>query len=468
LAPYSEDHLNRTVLLVDDEAEVLAVLEGLGDGLGWQVQHATGHVAALALYEQDRPDVVLLAIGLPGTSGLQFLQQLRSRDADAAVVMLAQQADVGTAVEAMRLGAENFLTKPIDPVHAEATVERACEKAALRRRTRFLARLQTGDPGTDSLGQSALMRELARQVALLASSSTTALLTGEAGTGKGYIALLLHTLSPRARGPFVNIHCAGGSPPFLESEIFGHERGTSNGAREQKRGLVEVADSGTFFVDEVGDLSLELQSRLLELLDGRRFRRIGGTRDIEVDVRLVVATRHDLAASVSEGRFREDLYQRLSGRSLRIPPLRERGRDDIADLAMRLLAELSRRFGHGPVRLHPDALARITEHAWPGNIREMHNVIERALLLSGGAGEIGPALLPPEIASSGNASVTSGADLSLEDVERRHIAVVIEHHGGNRSRAARTLGISRATLYDKLARYGLDQVGRTPRGPRSR
>jgi DNA-binding NtrC family response regulator len=468
LAPHSEDHLNRTILLVDDEAEVLAVLEGLGDGLGWQVQHATGHVAALALYEQDRPDVVLLAIGLPGTSGLQFLQQLRSRDADAAVVMLAQQADVGTAVEAMRLGAENFLTKPIDPAHAEAAVERACEKTALRRRTRFLARLQTGDPGTDSLGESALMRELARQVDLLASSSTTVLLTGEAGTGKGYVALLLHTLSPRARGPFVDINCAGGSAPFLESEIFGHERGTSNGAREQKRGLVEVADSGTFFVDEVGDLSLELQSRLLELLDGRRFRRNGGTRDLEVDVRLVVATRHDLAASVHEGRFREDLFQRLSVRPLRIPPLRERGRDDIADLAMRLLAELSGRLGCGPVRLHPDALARITEHAWPGNIRELHNVIERALLLSGGAGEIGPALLPPEIASRGNASATSGADLSLEDVERRHIALVIEHHGGNRSRAARTLGISRATLYDKLARYGLDQVGRSPRGLRSR
>jgi DNA-binding NtrC family response regulator len=460
--------LNRTILLVDDEAEVLAVLGRFFQRKGWQVQRAAEANGAMALYAQDRPDVVLLDIGLPGLSGLQFLELLRARDADATVIMLTGQADIATAVEAMRLGAENFLTKPIELSHVEAAVERAYEKAALRSRTRFLAELQSGDPATDALGQSLLMRDVAQQVELLAASGTTVLLTGETGTGKGYVAQLLHALSPRARNPFVEVNCAGLSATFLESEIFGHEKGAYTDAREQKRGLFELAHTGTFFLDEIGDLATELQPKLLKVLEGRRFRRLGGTREIEVDVRLVAATNHDLSAAVREGRFREDLFYRLNVLPLRMPPLRERGRDDIADLALRLLAELCRRLGRGPVRLHPDAFARITEYTWPGNIRELRNVIERALLLSGTADEIGSALLPPEIAGRDAPHATEGADLSLEEVERRHIALVVAHHGGNRSRAARSLGISRATLYDKLARYGLDQVGRTPLTPRRR
>jgi DNA-binding NtrC family response regulator len=460
--------LNRTILLVDDEAEVLAVLGRFFQRRGWQVQRAAEADGAMALYAQDRPDVVLFDIELPGVSGLQFLELLRVRDADATVIMLTGQADIATAVEAMRLGAENFLTKPVDLAHVEAAVERAFEKAALRSRTRFLAELQAGDPATDALGGSVLMRDVARQVELLAASGTTVLLTGEAGTGKGYVAQLLHSLSPRARNPFIEVNCAGLSATFLEPEIFGHESGAFTDAREQKRGLLELAHTGTFFLDEIGDLATELQPRLLKVLEGRRFQRLGGTREIEVDVRVVAATNDDLSARVRGGRFREDLFHRLNVLPLRMPPLRERGRDDLADLAMRLLAELSRRLGRGPVRLHPDAFVRITEYAWPGNIRELRNVIERALLLSGAADEIGPALLPPEIAGRVTTSAAEGADLSLADVERRHIALVIAHQGGNRSRAARVLGISRATLYDKLARYGLDQVGRTPAAPRRR
>lgn len=448
--------MNRTILLVDDEPEVLGVLGRFFERRGWQVQHAGDAAGAMSEYERDRPDLVLLDIGLPGLSGMRLLEVLRSRDADATVIMLTGQSDVATAVEAMRLGAENFLTKPVELAHVEAAAERAWEKAELRRRNRFLAERNADVTGSAALGRSPLMRDIARQVELLASTGTTVLLTGETGTGKGYVAQLLHSMSPRTGNPFVEINCAGLSATFLDSEIFGHEKGAFTDAREQKRGLFEVAHTGTFFLDEIGDLSAELQPKLLKLLESRRFRRLGGTREIEVDVRLIAATNHDLQRSVREGRFREDLFYRLNVLPLRLPPLRERGREEIADMAVRVLLDLRRRIGRGPSRISPDALHVLTQYAWPGNIRELRNVIERILLLAAAADEVLPAHLPPEI-SGGNGAVTGGAEaeLTLQEIERRHIARVLAHHDGNRSRAARSLGISRATLYEKIARYGL-------------
>jgi DNA-binding NtrC family response regulator len=464
--------LNRTILLVDDEAEVLGLLGRFFERQGWVVQRAAEATGAMSLYERERPDLVLLDIGLPGLSGLRFLEVLRMRDADATVIMLTGQADVATAVEAMRLGAENFLTKPVELGHLEAAAERAYEKTELRRRNRFLAERQTDVAGTAALGRSPLMRDIARQVELLAESDTTVLLSGETGTGKGYIAHLLHTLSPRALKPFVDINCAGLSATFLDSEIFGHEKGAFTDAKEQKRGLFELAHTVTFFLHEIGDLAPELQPKLLKVLESRRFRRLGGTREIEVDARLIAATNHDLEKNVREGRFREDLFYRLNVLPLRLPPLRERGREEIADLTVRVLLDLRRKVGRGPSRLTADALDVLTRYAWPGNIRELRNVVERVLLLSADAEEVHPAHLPPEIVGgNGTGSGLGGevdADLSLSEVERRHIARALAHHAGNRSRAARSLGISRATLYEKLARYDLDEVGRVRTTPRRR
>jgi DNA-binding NtrC family response regulator len=465
--------LNRTILLVEDEAEVLGLLGRFFERKGWVVQRAAEATGAMSLYERERPDLVLLDIGLPGLSGLRFLEALRKRDADATVIMLTGQADVETAVEAMRLGAENFLTKPVELGHLEAAAERAYEKTELRRRNRFLVERQTDVAGTAALGRFPLMRDIARQVALVAGSDTTVLLTGETGTGKGYIAHLLHSLSPRALNPFVDINCAGLSATFLDSEIFGHEKGAFADAKEQKRGLFEAAHTGTFFLDEIGDLAPELQPKLLKVLECRRFRRIGGTREIEVDARLIAATSHDLEKSVREGRFREDLFYRLNVLPLRLPPLRERGREEIADLTVSVLLDLRRKVGRGPSRLTVDALDVLTRYAWPGNIRELRNVVERVLLLSDDAEEeVHPAHLPPEIVgTNGTGSGLGGeldADLSLSEVERRHIARALAYHAGNRSRAARSLGISRATLYEKLARYDLDEVGRVRPTPRRR
>jgi DNA-binding NtrC family response regulator len=454
--------LNRSILLVDDDPEVLTVLSRFFETKGWQVQRAAEVQGAMDLYDREKPDLVVLDIDLPGLSGLQWLEVLRTRDPDATVIMLTGNADIATAVQAIRLGAENFLTKPIELAHLEAAAERAYEKVELRRRNRFFAERQTENSGLAGLGRTAMMRGIARQIELLAASDTTVLLTGETGTGKGWVAHMLHSLSRRSTAPFVEINCAGLSSTFLDSEIFGHEKGAFTDAKEQKRGLFEVAHTGSFFLDEVGDLAPELQPKLLKVLESHRFRRLGGTREIEVDVRLIAATNHDLEINVREGTFREDLYYRLAVLPLRLPPLRERGRDEIADLAIRLLLDLRRKVGRGPARFTPEALTLFGQNSWPGNIRELRNVLERVLLLSSDAEEVQPAHLPAEILVSSSMSGNGpDADLSLEELERRHIARVLAHHGGNRSRAARSLGISRATLYEKLTRYGLDEVGRT-------
>jgi DNA-binding NtrC family response regulator len=456
--------VTRSILLIDDDPGVLHLLGRFFERKGWTVSHAVDASTAALVYERERPDLVLLDLQLPQISGLQLLEVLRLRDPDATILMLTGHADVATAVEAMRLGAENFLTKPIELPHVEAAVERAYEKVELRRRNRYFAERQSENTGTRALGASPAMRELARQIELLAATEATVLLLGETGTGKGYVAQLIHSLSKRSAAPFVDINCAGLSATFLDSEMFGHEKGAFTDAKEQKRGLLEIAHTGTVFLDEIGDLAFELQPKLLKVLESQRFRRVGGTREIEVDARMIVATNHDLESDARNGRFREDLYYRLAVLPLRLPPLRERGRAEIGDLAMRLLSDLRPRVGVGPRAFSAPALAMVTTYAWPGNIRELRNVIERVLLLAPrGAQEVLPAHLPPEV--RGAAAVLPHGDeieATLQEVEKRHIARVLAHVRGNRSRAARMLGISRATLYEKIDRYELAAVGRPP------
>jgi DNA-binding NtrC family response regulator len=449
--------VTRSILLVDDDPEILSVLTRFFERKGWQVLRASDALTVSELYDRERPDIVLLDINLPGSiGGLKILEVLRARDPDAAVIMLTGQSDLPTAVAAMQLGAENFLPKPVELSHLDAAAERAYEKVELRRRNRYFTERQSEGTELSSLGRSPQMREIERQVKLLADSETTVLLLGETGTGKGWVANLLHTQSRRARGPFIEINCAGLSATFLDSELFGHEKGAYTDAKEQKRGLFEVAHTGSLFLDEIGDLAPELQPKLLKVLESRKFRRLGGTREIEVDVRVVAATNHDLEARVKAGRFREDLYYRLAVLPVRLPPLRERGRDDITELMLRILADLRRRLGRGPARVSAEALRLITGYRWPGNIRELRNVLERVMLLASGAEELLPSHLPAEFNQvEGPGSETAEAELTLEDVERRHIGRALAYHGGNRSKTAKALGISRATLYEKLHRYGL-------------
>ncbi|MGQ0814210.1 MAG: sigma-54-dependent transcriptional regulator [Gemmatimonadota bacterium] len=448
--------MSRSILLVDDDAEVLNVLGKFFEREGWQVTRAVDAQTCAAAYEREKPDVVVLDLDLPGLSGLRLLEVLRARDEDATIIMLTGHGDIATAVQAMQLGAENFLTKPVELAHMGAAAERAYEKVELRRRNRFWAERQSEHADTAALGRSAKMREIARQIGLLSQSDTTVLLLGETGTGKGWAAQLIHSLSRRAGAPMVEVNCAGLSATFLDSELFGHEKGAFTDAKEQKRGLFELAHTGTIFLDEIGDLAPELQPKLLKALESRRFRRLGGTREIDVDVRLIAATNHDLAERVKAGKFREDLYYRLSVLPLVLPPLRQRGKEDIADLAVRLLLDLRRKIGRGPSKFSADAMAAVTQYPWPGNIRELRNLLERALIMAPDVEQLQPAHLPPELmAVPQGARGAPDVDLPLEEVERRHIVKVLTHHADNRSRAARALGISRATLYEKLHKYGM-------------
>src|SRR5881409_144963 len=351
--------------------------------------------------------------------------------------------------------------KPVDLNHLAAATARVGDKVRLARQNARLRAREHEHAGLESLGVSPAIRELGRQIELLAASErSTVLLTGESGTGKGWVARVIHHLSPRASGPVVEVNCGGLSATFLESELFGHEKGAFTDAKERRQGLFELADRGTIFLDEIGDLTPELQPKLLKVLETKTFRRLGGSREITVDVRLVAATNRDLVADVGAGRFREDLYYRLSVMPLRLPAVRERSRDDRLALLTRILADFAPQMPGCPSACSAEALDRLLSAPWPGNVREMRNVLERAMILARGAGQIGVEHLPPDLRKAGSAGGVGGdrrhAALTLADVERQQIERTLKFHGGNRTRAAQELGISRATLINKIKAYALD------------
>jgi DNA-binding NtrC family response regulator len=445
--------MSRSILLVDDDLAVIRLLERFFEREEWEVHTATSGEEGVAVWERHRSDLVLLDLHLPGLSGLHVLDLLIVRGAT--VVMLTGLADVRTAVEALQAGAESYLTKPIDFDHLKATVARAVEKSELRRENRLLLERLAADQTGTALGSSPAMQDIERQVGLIAASETTALLLGESGTGKSWVARMIHEGSPRARGAFVEVNCAGLTATFLDSELFGHEKGAFTDAREMKRGLFEVADGGTLFLDEIGDLAPELQPKLLRVLETRRFRRLGGTREITADVRLLAATNHDLQADVAAGRFREDLFYRLSVFPILIPPLRARSRKDVQELLLRFVSELAPRHPDSPTRLEPRALELLLAHPWPGNVRELRNTVERALVLARGDERIGPEHLPEGVrAARPRKEGDEGAIVPLAEVERLHVERALRSCG-SRTAAARALGISRSTLYEKIRELGL-------------
>lgn len=452
----------RSVLLVDDDPAILRILARFFTHEGWETHQALSGEAGVRAYEAARPDLVFLDVGMPGISGLDALELLVGRGAT--VLMLTGQAELETAVDAMQRGAESFLTKPVDLAHLRAAAERAMEKVELRRANDSLADRMAGSSRVATLGTSPRMQELARQVEkVAAAANTSVLLLGESGTGKSFAAQLIHARSRRARGPFVEINCAGLQATFLDSELFGHEKGAFTDAKEAKRGLFEVADRGTLFLDEIGDLAPELQPKLLRVLETRTFRRLGGTRELSVDVRLVAATNRDLETAVREGRFREDLFYRLSVFPLTIPPLRERSRDDVLELVHGSLRSLREHHGDAPGEITSRALDRLVAYAWPGNVRELRNALERALVLAVGAERIDLEHLPAALRSADAVSrpVAGAAEIpTLKEMERDHIERALYLLGGNRTVAAERLGISRATLHAKIREYGLADVGR--------
>ena len=454
------------ILVVDDEPSLTAALATFLERSGGH-DVACAHTAreGIDAFRARRPDVVLLDVGLPDRSGFDVLRELAPEDP--VVIMITGGGDVAAAVQAMRLGAENFLTKPVELPHLAVAVERATEKARLRRMSRYFAH-QRGQPGhaggSPMVGSSPTMRELVQQVAMLAGSDrTTVLLVGESGTGKGRIAEYIHASSPRASRPFVEVSCAAARVGRLDTELFGVER--SGEQRDGTPGLLEIADGGSLFLDEIGELHPALQPQLVRVLEGRSFRRVGGTQEISSRVRLIAATHRDLVNEVTAGRFREDLYYRLSVMPVHLPPLRARSRDDLLELIASVLDDLARELPDAPHGLTDQAAERLVAYAWPGNIRELRNVLERAMLLAQGHEQdrLGPELFPAEVRSAALGPNGTGASgdgerhvpRSLEQVERAHIERTLRAHEGNRTHASRELGISRATLIKKIKQFGL-------------
>jgi DNA-binding NtrC family response regulator len=445
------------ILIADDEPTIRMSLRHFFEGNGYEVREASGGEAALEEASRWGPDLALLDVRMPDLDGVEVLRRLGSECPEAVVLMMSAHADVEKAVSAMREGALDFLVKPVDLERLELSVRKAEEVARLRQENQALRdRVFEGDELI--FGDSVPMRDVEKLVHILAQNpTTTVLLTGESGTGKGLIAAAIHRLSPRSEGPFLEVNCAGLSETFLESELFGHEKGAFTDAKGRKRGLLEVADGGTLFLDEIGDLALGLQPKLLRVLETQKFRRLGGVEDIEVDVRIMAATNHDLSVMIRQGGFREDLFYRLNVMPVALPPLRERGGD------MLLLAEaFIRRFNTGLRKsvdgIRPEARELLRSYAWPGNVRELKNIVERAVILCS-EGEIGPEHLPDDLRGIGRVPGGEGDASrpfrSLQEVEREHIARVLSACDGNRSKTSRHLGIARSTLLEKIRRYRL-------------
>jgi len=446
------------VLIIEDDPLLQSVLAERLRHEGLEVQAASTIAEARRALDQGEPDVALCDLRLPDGESLDLIREAAPRSSAVFVVMTAH-ATVSSAVAALKLGARDYLEKPFSLDRAVATIRQALEMTALRREVAAL-RDRSSHAGTTVIAESPPMKRVFELVERLAAvDATTVLIEGESGTGKGAIAQALHRMSRRAGGPFLDVTCSALPETLMESELFGHEKGAFTEARSAKRGLVELAEGGTLFLDEIGELTPGVQAKLLRFIEEKTFRRLGGTRDLTVDVRIMTATNRDLAAEVSAGRFRADLYYRLRVIPIALPPLRERP-EDLAPLARHFVAHFAREFAKRIGEITPEALTLLAAHHWPGNVRELRNVMERAVLLADGSA-IGAKELPPEVArpdlvamGASSPSQTAGAG-TLEEVERRLLATALEKSHGNQSRAAAVLGISRHQMRTRMRRHGL-------------
>jgi DNA-binding NtrC family response regulator len=447
-----------SILIIEDDATLRLTLGGFLRRLGFAIDEAATGEQGLTLAQERRHDLVLLDLRLPGIQGLDVIARLREFDEGALVVTMTAYPEVRTAVAALKAGAYDYINKPFDLEDLASLIGRALETRRLRHEVAW-RRAQSGVCTLDGLmGDSPAFRELVAVTQKIAASRVPVLIRGESGSGKERVARAIHCQSPRSGGPWVTLNCSALPEGLMESEMFGHEKGAFTDARQQKRGLLELADGGTLFLDEIGDLSLALQPKLLRVLETHSFRRLGGSREIEVDVRFVAATHRNLPDMVGSGRFREDLYYRLNVGAIDVPPLRAR-REDIPALARHFVHEAALAMGSPPPQLPESVERMLCEYAWPGNVRELRNVLERAVILCD-SGVLGPGLLPQEISRGTATPVAQKAapearPATLAEVELTHIRTVLAQCGGNKTRAAELLGISRLTLRNKLKDLGL-------------
>ena len=466
VAVLSRHHVDATttagsVLIIDDEAAIRESLETLLEFEGYSVQSAnTGEQGLVKLGEYPF-DLVLLDFALPDRNGLEILAEIRDRDPQLAVIMITAYGTVDNAVRAMQGGANNFIQKPWDNEKLLADVRASVSRRRVEEENEQLKRaLKQRYNFENIIGKSELMLKIFDLVSQVAPSRSTVLIQGESGTGKELIAKAIHANSPRKNRPFVPVNTGSMPPDLLESTLFGHLKGAFTSAIASKKGLFEIADRGTLFLDEIGTMGLDTQSKILRVLQDRKFMHLGGVHEVQVDVRIIAATNVDLRQLVREGKFREDLFYRLNVITIDLPPLRQRKEDIplLVEFFLRKYSEENQRQGR---RITPECLRPLLNYAWPGNVRELENVIERAVVLSSGS-DIGPELLPDHIVGRGTPVplIESRADASLfdvmEDCERHIIMDMLEKCGWNQTEAAERFHIPLSTLNQKIKRLNIE------------
>lgn len=448
------------ILVIDDEAATRRLMEQALKKQGYEMLTASNGDEGLKKVMEENPDIVLLDIQLPGIDGINVLQKIREGNKDVIVIMATAMDDLKVAVNAMRLGAYDYISKPFHIDDLILTVNKAMETSRLRREVSTLKEERSREIGIEKIiGISTHVQGILAMVKKVsASEASTVLIQGESGTGKELIAKALHYESPRREKPFMAINCSAVPETLLESELMGHEKGAFTDAKTMRKGIFELADGGTVFLDEIGDMPLQMQTKLLRILEERSFRRVGGTKDIEVDVRILSATNKDLAKVVEEGTFRKDLYYRLQVIPIYLKPIRER-KDDIIPLAKHFIGYFNKKFHKDVKRISPDAEKLILEYQWPGNVRELKNVIERAILLGEG-NLLTVEHLPVEMATKDQEPMGAFTfrlppeGIAIEAVERELLKQALDMTSYNQTRAAKKLGIGVDALRYRMKKFG--------------
>jgi DNA-binding NtrC family response regulator len=434
-----------SILVVDDDLDIREVLKDRLESLGYEVSTAPSGRECLNLLEKKSPQMILLDIEMPEMSGLEVLREIRKREINVSVLMITAYGTVERAVEAMREGAYDFIPKPFEPSHLALIIQRALERDSLKKEVEILSE-EVSDRYRLIIGTNSKINPQLDAAKKAAGSSATVLLLGESGTGKELFARAIHNWSDRKGKPFIAINCVALSKDLLESELFGHEKGAFTGAHQQKKGKMELANGGTVFLDEVGDISAELQTKLLRFLQEREFERIGGTQTVRVDVRVIAATNRDLDEAVKDGRFRKDLYYRLDVVPIVLPPLRDR-KEDIPILANYFLRRFSREAKKNFTEISQQAMEQLLTYDWPGNVRELSNVMERSIVLGVGP-KITPNDLPPRLGFHKPSSFSQDQSYhnAIDAFRRELIVKALAQSEGSRVAAAKALGIQRTYL----------------------
>jgi DNA-binding NtrC family response regulator len=441
------------ILVIDDDKALRDACYQILSRQGYQVELAASARQGLTLLERLSFDAILLDLVMPDLDGLEALKKLRALDPDVEVIIITGYGTIQSAVECIKAGAFHFLSKPFVPDDLRNLVSRALEKRRLDLENLYLRQeLKAKDERRVLVYESESMARIMDMIARVAPTDSTVLITGESGTGKGLVAQKIHQSSQRARRPFITVDCGTLVETLFESELFGHVKGSFTGADANKVGKFELAQNGTLFFDEISNISLEVQAKLLRAVEERKISKVGSHRVITVDVRIVAATNKDLARAIKDRTFREDLFYRLNVVLLQMPPLRER-KSDIPLLVQHFLEKYNTRLRKDIRGISPEALDLLVRHDWPGNVRELENTVERLVVLSNG-----PYLEPADLAFAGTilTSRTDAAAVSLKDLERNHILHTLQRCDGHKSEAARTLGIDRKTLREKLKRYNIE------------